>query len=232
VAVGKKFAEIRSLKHLESTRSAVIRWQLLKSALSLTACEDAKMRELKLILLLGLLSQLLSSCNSPSSTNAAKIIKNGNSNYVKVAPSSTTPSGGGIYKLEDAGIQFEAPTGWKVERAEGEPLIVSTSDNSLALTFESIDADKIEQTTQHYKDRINQNLSSVTTVDGPEQRDLNGLPLTSESGIGKKDDNTNEWSIDIVRAKKAVIIYSLTSLDVFEQYQSGYESLVNSIKKN
>jgi hypothetical protein len=189
------------------------------------------MRRIMLILLLGLISQLWVSCSSPPSTNTGGVIKSKNTTYEKVKPASLTPSGEGIYKIEDAGIQFEVPKDWKVERADNGQLIVSTPDNFLALTLESIETDKVESKTQEYKNRLHQQLTDINTVGDPEKTTNNDLTVIGESGLGKIDGNTNQWSIDIIMSEKAVIIYALSSMDVFNKYESSYEKLMDSIKK-
>lgn len=189
------------------------------------------MRRMRLMLLLGLLSQLWASCTSPPSTNIAELKKPNNTTYEKVEPVSATPTGGGVYKIEDAAIQFEVPKDWKIERAGNGQLIVSTPDNSLALTLESIDTDKVESTTQEYKNRLRQQLGDVNPIDGPEQTSTNGLTVISESGLGKKDGNTIQWSIDIIMSRKAVIICALSTLTEDDKRQSDYEKLMDSIKK-
>lgn len=56
-------------------------------------------------------------------------------------------------------------------------------------------------------------------------------PHYEESGTGDVEGVTIAWSVDVLGAKKPLLILTFAAPNLFEKNADGYMKLVNSIKK-
>lgn len=59
----------------------------------------------------------------------------------------------------------------------------------------------------------------------------NGMAHFEEAGTGDVDGVTIEWSVDVLAAKKPLIILTFAAPNFYEKHASEYLKLVDSIKK-
>lgn len=131
---------------------------------------------------------------------------------------------------KEAGIQFELPEGWKAQ-ADGDVLTVSTPDDSLQMVFYVPGEEGVDAAADALDKEIGKRLKNIKT-DGPVKKDkLNGIDLYSQSGTGEAEGVTLKWSVDLLAAKKPIIVLSFAAPGVWEKHSAGLAALVNSIKR-
>ena len=57
------------------------------------------------------------------------------------------------------------------------------------------------------------------------------MPHYGESGTGEVEGTTIAWSVDVLSAKKPVIILSFAAPNLYEKNSAAYTKLINSIQK-
>ena len=131
---------------------------------------------------------------------------------------------------KEAGIEFTLPKGWKA-KPEGEVITVSTADDSLQMVFWVPDEDTFDAAVKELDKEIGKTIKNVKTVGTPTKDTHNGMPHYGESGTGEVDGTPIAWSVDVLSAKKPVIILSFAAPNLYEKNSAAYEKLINSIKK-
>ena len=134
------------------------------------------------------------------------------------------------YSHQEAGVQFELPQGWKAE-PDGEVITVSTPDDSLQMVFWVPAADTFDVAVKELDAELGKMLKNVKTT-GKETKDMhNGMPHYGQSGTGEVDGVTIEWSVDVLGAKKPVIILTFAAPGVWEKHSADATKFIASIKK-
>ncbi|GAC1400522.1 MAG: hypothetical protein NVSMB56_15590 [Pyrinomonadaceae bacterium] len=137
---------------------------------------------------------------------------------------------GRTFTHKEGGIQFDLPEDWHAE-PDGDTLTVSAPDNSLKMIFFVAKHETFEATVKEIGDVLDKLMKNVKE-DGPGKEDeLNGIKTFSETGIGEVNGAQIKWSVDLLAAKKPVIIVSFAAPGVWEKHIDGYANLLKSIKK-
>lgn len=135
-----------------------------------------------------------------------------------------------IYKHQQGGVQFELPKGWKVE-PDGEQITASTPDGSFAVVFWVTSENDFEAASKALGDELDKQLKSVK-LDGQGKVDThNGMKHFSQSGTGTLDGQPIAFSVDLLMAKKPVIVLTFASAENIEKHVEDYMNLVKSIKR-
>jgi hypothetical protein len=135
-----------------------------------------------------------------------------------------------IYTHQDAGVKFELPKGWKAE-PDGEVITVSTPDDSLQMVFWVPDEDTFDAAVKDLDKELGKTIKNIKTT-GKETKDMhNGMPHYGQSGTGEVEGTTIEWSVDVLGAKKPVIILSFAAPGVWEKNAENAGKFIASIKK-
>jgi predicted Zn-dependent protease len=129
-----------------------------------------------------------------------------------------------------AGIQFELPKGWKA-KPDGEVITVSTADDSLQMVFWVPDEDTFDAAVKDLDKELEKTIKNVKTTDKGTEDTHNGMPHFSEGGTGEVNGTTIEWSVDVLAAKKVVIILTFAAPGVAEKHAEEAAKFINSIKK-
>jgi hypothetical protein len=135
-----------------------------------------------------------------------------------------------LYKHQEAGIQFELPKGWKA-KPDGAVITVSTADDSLQMVFWVPDEDTFDAAVKTLDKELEKTVKKMKTTDKGKADTHNGMPHYSESGTGEVDGATIEWSVDVLAAKKTVIILTFAAPGIAEKHADDYAKFVSSIKK-
>lgn len=134
------------------------------------------------------------------------------------------------YSHQEAGVKFELPKGWKAE-PDGAVITVSTPDDSLQMVFWVPDEDTFEGAVKELDKELGKTIKNIKTT-GKETKDThNGMPHYGQSGTGDVDGTTIEWSVDVLGAKKPVIILSFAAPGVWEKHAENAAKFIASIKK-
>lgn len=144
--------------------------------------------------------------------------------------SSDSSSDSNIFTHKEGGIQFEVPSGWKAT-PNGDNMTVSSTDGGLQVVFWVPAEDSFDAAVRELDKEIGKTIKNVKTVGTPTKDTHNGMPHYGESGTGEVDGTTIAWSVDVLSAKKPVIILSFAAPNLYEKNSAAYEKLINSIKK-
>ena len=153
-----------------------------------------------------------------------------------VTTSTATPSnaavvqGGEVFTHADAGVRFQLPKGWKA-KPDGEVITASSADDALQVVFWIPDEASFEAAVKELDTELGKTIKNMKTVGKPAEDVLNDMPHYGETGTGDVDGATIVWSVDVLGAKKPLIILTFAAPNLFEKHASAYEQLLNSIKK-
>ncbi len=127
--------------------------------------------------------------------------------------SSDSGQDANVFTHKEGGIKFEVPNGWKAA-PDGD-----NTENSFDAAVKELDKE------------VSKTIKNVKTVGKPTQDTHNGMPHYGESGTGDVNGNRIAWSVDVLSAKKPVIILSFAAPNLYEKNSADYEKLINSIRK-
>ena len=155
-----------------------------------------------------------------------------------VTTSTATPSnaaampvqGGETFTHADAGVRFQLPKGWKA-KPDGEVITASSADDALQVVFWIPDEDNFEAAVKELDKELGKTIKNMKTVGKPAEDVLNDMPHYGETGTGDVEGTTIVWSVDVLGAKKPLIILTFAAPNLFEKHASAYEQLLSSIKK-
>lgn len=154
-----------------------------------------------------------------------------------VTTSTATPAnaavpvqGGETFTHSDAGVRFQLPRGWKA-KPDGEVITVSSADDALQVVFWVPDENTFDAAVKEMDKELSKTIKNMKTVGKPREDVLNDMPHYGETGTGDVDGTTIVWSVDVVGAKKPLMILTFAAPTLFEKHSSAYEQLLNSIKK-
>jgi hypothetical protein len=135
-----------------------------------------------------------------------------------------------FFTHKEAGIQFEVPKGWKA-KPDGEVITVSTGDESLQMVFWVPDENTFDAAVKDLDKELSKTIKNIKTTDKGTSDKHNGMPHYSEGGTGEVDGTTIEWSVDVLAAKKVVIILTFAAPGIAEKHAAEAAEFIASIKK-
>jgi len=142
----------------------------------------------------------------------------------------TATQGGEVFTHSDAGIKFQLPRGWKA-KPDGEVITVSTADDSLQMVFWVPDEDTFDEAVKALDKELAKTVKNIKTTDKGTSDTHNGMPHFSEGGTGTVNGTTIEWSVDVLAAKKVIIILTFAAPGIAEKHAQAAAQFVASIKK-
>ncbi|HKP37155.1 MAG TPA: hypothetical protein VJT71_09865 [Pyrinomonadaceae bacterium] len=143
---------------------------------------------------------------------------------------NTIPQGGEVFTHADAGVKFTLPNGWKA-KPDGEVITVSSADDGLQVVLWVPDEATFDAAVKELDNELGKTIKNVKVNGKPTEDSHNGMPHFEENGTGEVDGVTIVWSVDVLGAKKPLIILTFAAPNLFEKNSAGYVQLVNSIKK-
>ena len=152
--------------------------------------------------------------------------------FAKPVPTSSTnrSQDSNVFTHKDAGVQFEVPKGWKA-KPDGEVITVSSADDSVQAAFWVPDEDTFDAAVKELDKELSKTIKNVKTTSKSKQDKHNGMAHFEEAGTGEVDGVTIAWSVDVLGAKKPLIILTFAAPNLFEKHADEYMKLVGSIKK-
>lgn len=200
------------------------------------------MKALKIILAAALASQLLLACskdtnsnnsNNSNSNNANSNKTTSNTNTTKTTNTEATASTadtGEVFKHPEGGIQFERPAGWKSEQ-EGDRMTLSTPDNTISVVIYVPAEDNFKEATEALDKELSKTIKNVKENGEPKETTLDGMQTVSLNGTGDVNGTQIQWAVDLIQAKKPVIVLTFAAPGMWEKYQADYQKLAKSIKR-
>ena len=137
---------------------------------------------------------------------------------------------GDVFTHSDAGVQFQLPKGWKA-KLDGEVITVSSADDALQVVFWVPDENTFDAAVKELDKELSKTIKNMKSEGKPSQDTLNGMPHYGETGTGDVNGATIVWSVDVLGAKKPLMILTFAAPNLFEKNADAYEKLLNSIKK-
>jgi len=131
---------------------------------------------------------------------------------------------------KQAGVQFDVPNGWKA-KPDGEVLTVESPDGSLQVVFWVPDEDSFDAAVKELVKELSKTIKNIKSTGKPTQDTHNGMPFYEDAGTGEVDGAAIAWSVDVVGAKKPLIILTFAAPDLFEKQATGYKKMLASLKK-
>ena len=138
--------------------------------------------------------------------------------------------GGETFTHSDAGVKFELPRGWKA-KPDGEVITASSADDSLQVVFWVPTENSFDAAVKELDKELAKTIKNIKTVGKPIQNTHNGMPHYEEAGTGDVEGATIVWSVDVLGAKKPLIILTFAAPNLYEKNEAAYMKLFNSIKK-
>ncbi|HEX5704937.1 MAG TPA: hypothetical protein VFX97_17195 [Pyrinomonadaceae bacterium] len=135
-----------------------------------------------------------------------------------------------VFTHQEAGVRFQLPKGWKA-KPDGEVITASSADDALQVVFWIPDEANFEAAVKELGTELGKTIKNIKTVGKPSEDVLNDMPHYGETGTGEVDGTTIVWSVDVLGAKKPLIILTFAAPSLFEKHSSAYEQLLVSIKK-
>jgi hypothetical protein len=173
------------------------------------------LKKLIIILCLSLISVILIGGAAANSVNSSGAVLAQNSES---------------FRHEEAGVTFVLPKGWKA-KPDGEVITVSSADDGLQVVFWVPDDASFEATVKDLDKELGKTIKNIKTTGKPTQDTHNGMPHYGENGTGDVEGTTIAWSVDVLGAKKPLIILTFAAPTLFEKHVDDYLKLVGSIKK-
>lgn len=162
-----------------------------------------------------------------SLASAAVAAKNAN---VTGGGSATPAQAARNYTHKDSGITFEVPDGWKAE-PDGEQLTVSSPDDSVALVFWVPAESTFDAAVEALDEELAKTIQKMK-ADGEVKVDThNGMRHAGQSGTGEIEGKSILWSVDMLQAKKPVIILTFAAPEQIEKHAGDFAKLIKSITK-
>ena len=182
------------------------------------------MRKLNLISTLAVSTALL-----VSSTNAGQVRQNqhiiaASSLAIHLNPGDET------FTHEASGIQFDVPTGWKAE-PDGEQMVISSPDDTFSVVFWVAEENEFEAAAEALDEELAKTIKKLKVSGEGKKGTHNGMPYYSENGTGEVEGVAVHWSVDLLKAKKPVIILTFAATEFFNKHINSYKKLVTSIKR-
>lgn len=150
----------------------------------------------------------------------------------KSSPSvaATAAQAGETFTHPVAGVKFELPKGWKA-KPDGEVITASSADEGLQVVFWVPDEANFEAAVKELDKELGKTIKNMKTVGKPTQDTHNGMPHYEETGTGDVEGATIVWSVDVLGAKKPLVILTFAAPNLYEKNADAYQTLFNSIKK-
>jgi hypothetical protein len=131
---------------------------------------------------------------------------------------------------KDGGIQFALPAGWQSE-AEGDRLLVHSSDKSVAIVFYVATEDTFEAAVGAMVEEVEKIVDDAKVTNKGKEGEHNGMPMYSVSGTGTIDGQAVAWDLTMLAAKQPVIVMGFAEPASWKKNAAAYTKLVESIHK-
>lgn len=131
---------------------------------------------------------------------------------------------------EKSGLQFDLPDGWTAE-PDGEQIVVSSADETFSVVFWVAEDEEFQAAVESLDEELGKTIKNMKMAGEGKEGAHNGMPYFSANGTGEVDGVAVLWSVDLLKAKKPVIILTFAAKEHFNKHIAGYKKLVTSIRK-
>jgi len=142
---------------------------------------------------------------------------------------ATAPQGQ-TYTMPEAAIQFQLPSGWRAKRDAGD-IYVWTRDESVQMVFFVPDEDTFDLTLRELDKELGKTIKRVKILDKGTSDTHNGMRHFSTGGTGEVDGSPIEWGVDVLDARKVVIVLTFAAPGAFDDHAKDGTQFISSIKR-
>jgi hypothetical protein len=136
-----------------------------------------------------------------------------------------------VYRIEEAGVQFEAPSNWKAEKQGDEEYVVTSEDGGVALTFRPVTAEAAEKEIAALRQSIEEKSQGVK-ADAPRVAAAGGLKNRTVAGTAEQNGARVVWSIaSVTDGEKGVLVFRQSPEGAAEKHAAALDRIVRSIEK-
>ena len=132
-------------------------------------------------------------------------------------------------KVDEAGIEFSIPAGWRSDDKDG-TIAVGPADDSCVILFmipPDQNADKVGEVSEQL---LNGLMTDVKAEGEGEQTERNGLKIFTLSGTGKSDGKDMDWNVEVINGKKLLMVTAMGEKAGIEANAKEIGELYQSIK--
>ncbi len=133
--------------------------------------------------------------------------------------------------LQEAGIQYEIPAGWRTE-SHKDALQITSPDGGVSIIIGLAVNDNTEAMIVGLKDYLKKDYQNFKAGNDLQKETINELRAVIENGSGETSEGIMEWNIVmLIGGKRPVIAFTVAEQKAFRNSQGDYIKLVQSIKK-
>ena len=130
---------------------------------------------------------------------------------------------------DEAGLQFELPLGWR-SREVGNDMLIETADGTVQVDIWVPESATFELALRNIDMDLSKIVKNARVIDRGTSDTHNGMRHFSTSGTGTVNGFRCEWSVDILEAKKTVLILSYWRPGIADRHAAEGIQFINSIK--
>lgn len=157
-------------------------------------------------------------------------------NKTAVGTASNTPkappANPNLVTLQDAGIQYEIPSGWRTQ-SHPNALQITSPDGGVSIIIGLAVNDNMESLIAGLKEYLRKDYRNFKAGTDLQKETINDLRAVIENGSGETSEGVMEWNIVmLLGGKRPVIAFTVAEQKAFRNSQGEYIKLVQSIKKS
>ncbi|HXG91562.1 MAG TPA: protein kinase [Blastocatellia bacterium] len=159
--------------------------------------------------------------NNQANNNATQL-RNANISSINVAKN--------IYKLEDAGLQFQVPDGWTKQEVDNQ-VALTAPDGTIDIRFMVVEEENLQAAINALGVGLSQAMTNVQTLSEMRQGEHNGMTVYSQNGNGQLGGITLNWGADIILANKPVIVLTIADPRYSGKHTAAVNKFMESVKR-
>ena len=144
-------------------------------------------------------------------------------------PPAAPPRNDRILYHDEAGLQFELPPGWRAKEV-GNDLLIETADGTIQVDIWVPESATFDLALRNIDRDLSKIVKNARVIDRGTSDTHNGMRHFATSGTGTVNGRRCEWSVDILEAKKTVLILSYWAPGLADRHASEGIQFINSIK--
>lgn len=134
---------------------------------------------------------------------------------------------GNTVKFPEAGVQFTVPAGWTAS-SEGGNVSITSPDNQIAAMFLFPPQEDAKATAEAMGQVVDEMLDNVKPDPEPRTGEMAGMQWVTVTGTGDLDGTPVKWGVDMVQAKKPVVVFYLGEAAAWEANKAVLEAFDES----
>ena len=165
-----------------------------------------------------------------SNTSAAS---NSSSGGITKSSTSSSSASGDTIRIEEAGISFVSPAGFKLNKENG-VTTVSTADDSVRVAFTTLNEGSFQAGVDAAAKVLDKRMKNVNITQKAEKGLTDGMETVSTAGNGvdKETGKGVAFEMDTIDApKKPVLVIAYGDANGVVKHEADIKSLFESIKK-